>query len=85
MPRRKIQPSRFGGRAPVGDRLTPSEQRVAELVAAGRTNREIASELFISVRTVETHRANAIHKLGLRSQTEVVRYALRRGILPPDV
>ena len=42
------------------------------------------SRLFISPRTVETHRANLMHKLGLRSQADVIRYALKRGILPID-
>jgi hypothetical protein len=45
----------------------------------------IAGWLFISARPVEPHRANVMRKLGLRSQTDVVRYALRRGIPPPDV
>jgi len=69
--RARAELRRFGGRAPAGDRLTPSEQRVAELVAAGRTNREIASELFISVRTVEWNLAKIFRKLGVRSRTEL--------------
>jgi two-component system response regulator NreC len=76
------------GNVPAADlyeTLTDREREVLNLMAEGRTNNEVADRLFISVRTVETHRANVIHKLGLRSQTEVVRYALRRGILPPDV
>ena len=76
------------GSAPAADSyetLTDREREVLNLMAEGRANGEIAERLFISVRTVETHRANAMHKLSLRSQTDVVRYALRRGILPPDV
>jgi DNA-binding NarL/FixJ family response regulator len=64
--------------------LTERERGVLNLMAEGCTNIQIAARLFISVRTVETHRANVMHKIGLRSQTDVVRYALRRGIIPPD-
>jgi DNA-binding CsgD family transcriptional regulator len=62
---------RIGGRTPAGSRLTTAERRVAELVAAGRTNREIGSELFISVRTVESNLAKSFRKLGVRSRTEL--------------
>jgi two-component system response regulator NreC len=75
------------GAAPVADlyeTLTDREREVLSLMAEGGTNLQIAARLFISVRTVETHRANVMHKIGLRSQTDVVRYALRRGIIPPD-
>jgi DNA-binding NarL/FixJ family response regulator len=61
----------IGGRpAPTGE-LTPTEERVARLAAAGRTNREIAEALFLSVRTVEGHLSHAYHKLGVRSRTEL--------------
>jgi DNA-binding NarL/FixJ family response regulator len=66
------------------DTLTNREREVFQLAAEGHTNNEIASRLFISPRTVETHRANVMHKLGLRSQTDLVRYALQRGILPME-
>jgi DNA-binding CsgD family transcriptional regulator len=52
------------------------------LFATVHTNPEIAVRLYISARTVETHRGNLMRKLGLRTQTDLVRYALRRGILP---
>lgn len=64
------------------DTLTNREREVFQLAAEGNTTAEIATRLFISPRTVETHRANIMHKLGLRSQTELVRYALQRGTLP---
>lgn len=64
------------------DTLTNREREVLQLAAEGHTNNEIATRLFISPRTVETHRANVMRKLGLRSQAEMVRYALQRGILP---
>lgn len=66
------------------DTLTTREREVFQMVVEGRTNAEIAARLMISPRTVETHRANLTRKLGLRTQTELVRYALRRGILSLD-
>jgi len=62
--------------------LTTRERQVLHLAAEGHTNSEIASRLFISPRTVEIHRANLMRKLGLRNYTDLVRYALERGILP---
>ncbi len=59
-------------------RLTPREQEVLELLALGYTNREIGGELTISVRTVETHRASILAKLGLRTRADLVRYSRSR-------
>ena len=64
--------------------LTTREREVFQLAAQGLGNPEIASRLGVSPRTVETHRANLMRKLSLHSQTELVRYALRRGILPTE-
>lgn len=64
--------------------LTTREREVLHLVAEGYTSTEIGQRLFISPRTVETHRSNLMRKLGLGTQTELVRYALRRGLLPLD-
>lgn len=64
--------------------LSSREREVLHLAAHGYTNAEIAERLFISRRTVETHRANAMRKLNLNNHTELLRYALQRGILPPD-
>jgi len=58
--------------------LTPRERQVLHLVTEGRRNSEIAGRLSISARTVEVHRANLMRKLGVRNQTELVRYALQR-------
>ncbi len=55
-----------------------------QLAAEGKTCPEIAARLHLSERTVERHRANLMHKLGLRTQTKLVLYALRRGLLPTD-
>ncbi len=68
--RARAEIARIAGRRPEG-RLTQAEVRVARLAAAGRTNREIASALFMSVRTVEGHLSNAYRKLELRSRTEL--------------
>ncbi len=61
--------------------LTPRETEVLRLIALGYTNRQIAEKLTISVRTVETHRANLTDKLGLRSRVELVRYAREHDLL----
>jgi two-component system, NarL family, response regulator DegU len=58
------------------DQLTPMERRVLKLVAENRTSREIAAQLFISTRTVETHRANICTKLGLRGSHPLLQFAL---------
>lgn len=62
--------------------LTTREREVLHLAAEGHTIAEIAARLGISPRTAETHRANLMHKLGIHTQTDLVRYALRRGIIP---
>jgi DNA-binding NarL/FixJ family response regulator len=64
--------------------LTTREREVLQLAAEGHSNAEIAARLFISRRTVETHRASVFQKLGLQTQTDIVRYALRRGIIRLD-
>jgi DNA-binding NarL/FixJ family response regulator len=66
------------------DSLSDREREVLQLAAEGRTNAEIGKRLFISPRTVEIHRANMMQKLGLHNQTELIRYALKRGILPAE-
>ena len=63
---------RISGRAPRDrDELTPTERRVAELVAEGRSNREVAQELFVTVRTVESNLTRVYAKLGVRSRAEL--------------
>ena len=54
------------------------------LVAQGYTNQEIADRLVVSVKTVETHRAHLMSKLGLQTRAELVQYALREGYLTPE-
>lgn len=64
--------------------LTTREREVLHLAAEGHSNAEIAARLSISPRTAETHRANMMRKLELRTQTDLIRFALRRGILPME-
>jgi two-component system, NarL family, response regulator NreC len=63
------------------DPLSEREREVLRLLALGHTNQEIASMLYISVRTAETHRAHIMQKLRLSSRAELVRYALAQGLL----
>ena len=69
--RARTELARVGLRRSALAQLTPSEQRVAELAAAGQTNREVAAQLFISPKTVEANLARIYHKLGVRSRAEL--------------
>jgi two-component system response regulator NreC len=64
------------------DLLTPREREVLQLAAEGNSGPEIATRLSISPRTVEMHRGNAMRKLQLKTQADLIRYALRRGMIP---
>lgn len=63
------------------DGLTDRERQVLKLIADGLGNQEVADALVISVKTVERHRANILAKLGLHSRTELVKYAIRKGLI----
>jgi len=65
------------------DGLTQREREILKLIAEGYTNQEIAQKLYISVKTVQTHRAHILEKLGLHDRTELVRYAIRKGLIEP--
>ncbi len=65
------------------DTLTERERVILQMAAEGMGNPEVAEKLFISPRTAESHRANLMRKLGLRSQTDLVRYAIRKKIITP--
>jgi DNA-binding NarL/FixJ family response regulator len=69
-----------GGQGP-RDRLTPRELDVVKLIAEAYTNKQIAEILTVSEKTVESHRANVLSKLGMRDRVELVRYAIRRGLI----
>ncbi len=63
--------------------LTPREEEVVKLIAEAHTNAQIAQVLHVSEKTVESHRANVLRKLGMRDRVELVRYAIRRGLVEP--
>lgn len=65
------------------DGLTGREREVLTLIAEGLTNQEIAGRLYISIKTVQTHRAHIMEKLNLHDRTELVRYAIRKGLIEP--
>jgi DNA-binding NarL/FixJ family response regulator len=74
---------RVGGE-PAADVLTARQREVLRMVAGGKSTKEIAYALSLSVKTVETHRAQIMERLGIRDVAGLVRYALRTGLVPPD-
>jgi DNA-binding NarL/FixJ family response regulator len=66
------------------DPLTPRQREVLKRIAEGRSTKEIAFELELSVKTVETHRAQIMERLGIRDVAGLVRYAMRAGLVPPE-
>jgi DNA-binding NarL/FixJ family response regulator len=77
-PERPLQPQ-----PPVRSRLTAREREIVQLLAEGKSNKEVANALNISVKTAETHRTNIMNKLDLHSISELVRYAVRNNIVEP--
>jgi DNA-binding NarL/FixJ family response regulator len=67
------------------DALTPRQRQILQLVAEGKGTRQIAEILFVSVKTVETHRAQLMQRLGIYDVAGLVRFAIRNGLLPPEV
>ncbi len=65
----------------IGERLTAREREIVQLLSEGRSSKEVASLLGISVKTAETHRANVMRKLEIHSVSELVRYAVRNQII----
>lgn len=72
------------GAGTAADPLTPRQREVLKRVAEGRSTKEIAYELKLSVKTVETHRAQIMERLGIRDVAGLVRYAMRVGLVPPE-
>ena len=66
------------------DRLSDREKTVFKLIAEGYTSRQIADTLYLSIKTVMTHRANIMEKLGLHNRAELIKYAIRRGLIQAD-
>ena len=71
----------LGKRAPSLNPLSSREKEVLKLIAKGKSNKEIAEALFISVRTVESHRANIMAKLRLKNTAELVKHAMQEGYI----
>jgi DNA-binding NarL/FixJ family response regulator len=67
----------------LSDRLTSREREIVQLLSEGKSSKEVASDLSISVKTAETHRANIMRKLEIHSVSELVRYAVRNQIIEP--
>jgi DNA-binding NarL/FixJ family response regulator len=65
------------------DPLTPRELEVLKLIAEGKSSKEIAELLVLSIKTVERHRADILHRLGMRDRVDLTRYAIRRGLIEP--
>jgi DNA-binding NarL/FixJ family response regulator len=65
------------------DPLTPRELEVLKLIAEGKTSKEIAQTLVLSIKTVERHRADILRRLGMRDRVDLTRYAIRRGLIEP--
>lgn len=72
------------GSSPDEERLTTREREVLMYLAEGKTNREIADLLHVSIKTVGTHRQNLMRKLGLETIADLVKYAIRKGIVSPS-
>lgn len=72
-----------GGASGTDSVLTPREEEILKLIAEGMSGREIAATLFISVKTVDRHRANILQKLGMRDRFELTKYAIRAGLVEP--
>lgn len=72
-----------GAEISTGDRLTSRERQIVQLLAEGKTSKEIATALDISIKTADTHRANIMRKLDLHSLADVVRYAIRNKLIEP--
>ena len=70
--------------APAAEELSERELAVAKLIAQGYTQKEIASQLTLSTKTIETHKARLMEKLGLRSRAELVRFACKQGWLASE-
>jgi len=78
--KKKMPPE--SGNSALPNTLTKREQQVMTLIAAGKSNTEVANELFISTKTVNTHKGHILEKLGLKNTAELVKYAIRNNIIP---
>ena len=75
-----LEKAKEGGEKESTDGLTPREHEILKYIAEGKQNKDIAELLFISARTVQAHRTNLMAKIGAHDRTEVVKYAIRKGL-----
>ena len=75
---------RLGNERPLGEQLTPRQRAIVQLIAGGKSTKEIAFLLKVNVKTVEAHRAQLIGRLGIHDVTGLVRSAMRVGLVPPE-
>ncbi len=80
----EVNPASAGAGADPYDTLTDREKQVLKLVAEGRSNKEVAEVLGISVKTAMSHREHVMEKLGLHNRTELVKFALKKGVIRVD-
>jgi DNA-binding NarL/FixJ family response regulator len=80
----KKKMTQFSGKVTQPNDLTKREQEVLALVARGKSNQEVADELFISIKTVDTHKSHILDKLGLKNTAELVRYAIKNNLISLD-
>ena len=79
--RQSVSSARASGRG--SSRLTPRQREILQLLAEGKSNKQIGAELGITTKTAETHRSNIMAKLNLHSMSELVRYAIRNRVIEP--
>ncbi len=77
-----LQKAQAGEETDSYDGLTSREREILKMIAEGKSNKEIADVLSLSIRTVHAHRANLMGKLHMHDRTELVRYAIRKGLIP---
>ena len=75
---------RLGNERPFREELTPRQREIVQLIAEGKSTKEIAFLLKVSVKTVEAHRAQLMERLGIHDVAGLVRYAMRVGLVPPE-
>jgi DNA-binding NarL/FixJ family response regulator len=80
----KKKMTHINGKVTMPHDLTKREQEVLALVASGKSNQEVADELFISIKTVDTHKNHILDKLGLKNTAELVRYAIKNNLISLD-
>jgi len=79
-----LEKPEMAGEEALYDGLSDREKQVLKLIAEGSTNQQIADTLYLSIKTVMTHRTNLMEKLGIHNRTELIKYAIRKGLTQAD-